>query len=35
VYDAIGIPPERHATGELVVVHHRRGRVRALERHLG
>jgi 8-oxo-dGTP pyrophosphatase MutT (NUDIX family)/phosphohistidine phosphatase SixA len=35
VYDAIGIPPEAQATGELVVVHHRRGRVRALERHLG
>jgi 8-oxo-dGTP diphosphatase len=35
VYDAIGIPREQHATGELVVVHHRRGRVRALERHLG
>jgi 8-oxo-dGTP diphosphatase len=35
VYDAIGIPAEHHATGELVVVHHRRGRVRAVERHLG
>jgi 8-oxo-dGTP diphosphatase len=35
VYDALGIPAEPHATGELVVVHHRRGRVRALERHLG
>jgi 8-oxo-dGTP pyrophosphatase MutT (NUDIX family) len=35
VYDAIGIPLEHHATGELVVVHHRRGRVRAVERHLG
>jgi 8-oxo-(d)GTP phosphatase len=35
VYDAIGIPTEHHATGELVVVHHRRGRVRAVERHLG
>jgi 8-oxo-(d)GTP phosphatase len=35
VYDAIGIPREQQATGELVVVHHRRGRVRALERHLG
>jgi 8-oxo-dGTP diphosphatase len=35
VYDAIGIPAEHHSTGELVVVHHRRGRVRALERHLG
>lgn len=35
VYDALGIPPETQATGELVVVHHRRGRVRAIERHLG
>jgi 8-oxo-dGTP diphosphatase len=35
VYHALGIPREAHATGELVVVHHRRGRVRALERHLG
>jgi hypothetical protein len=35
VYDAIGISREPHATGELVVVHHRRGRVRAIERHLG
>ncbi|HEY3529210.1 MAG TPA: NUDIX hydrolase [Nocardioides sp.] len=35
VYDAIGIPTEHQSTGELVVVHHRRGRVRALERHLG
>jgi 8-oxo-dGTP pyrophosphatase MutT (NUDIX family)/phosphohistidine phosphatase SixA len=35
VYDALGIPREQHATGELVVIHHRRGRVRALERHLG
>jgi 8-oxo-(d)GTP phosphatase len=35
VYDAIGIPAEPHSTGELVVVHHRRGRVHALERHLG
>jgi 8-oxo-dGTP diphosphatase len=35
VYDAIGIPAEHQATGELVVVHHRRGRVRAVERHLG
>jgi 8-oxo-dGTP diphosphatase len=33
VYDAIGIPAEHQATGELVVVHHRKGRVRALERH--
>jgi 8-oxo-dGTP pyrophosphatase MutT (NUDIX family)/phosphohistidine phosphatase SixA len=35
VYDALGIPLEPQATGELVVVHHRRGRVRAVERHLG
>jgi 8-oxo-(d)GTP phosphatase len=35
VYDALGIPHEQHATGELVVVHHRRGRVRAIERHHG
>jgi 8-oxo-dGTP diphosphatase len=35
VYEALGIPAEPHATGELVVVHHRRGRVRAVERHLG
>src|SRR4051812_10650571 len=33
VYDALGIPREHHATGQLVVVHHRRGRVRAVERH--
>jgi 8-oxo-dGTP diphosphatase len=35
VYDALGIPREHHATGELVVIHHRDGRVRAVERHLG
>jgi 8-oxo-(d)GTP phosphatase len=35
VYDALGIAPEHHATGELVVIHHRHGRVRAIERHLG
>lgn len=35
VYDSIGISQEPHATGEIVVVHHRRGRVRAIERHLG
>jgi len=35
VYDALGVAPEHHATGELVVVHHRHGRVRAVERHLG
>jgi 8-oxo-dGTP diphosphatase len=35
VYDAIGIPTEPQATGQLVVVHHRAGRVRAVERHLG
>jgi 8-oxo-dGTP diphosphatase len=35
VYDALGIAREHHATGELVVVHHRAGRVRAVERHAG
>jgi 8-oxo-dGTP diphosphatase len=35
VYDALGIAREPQATGELVVVHHRQGRVRAVERHLG
>jgi 8-oxo-dGTP pyrophosphatase MutT (NUDIX family)/phosphohistidine phosphatase SixA len=35
VYDAMGIPAEQQSTGELVIVHHRQGRVRALERHLG
>ena len=35
VYAAIGIPAHQQATGEVVVVHHRRGRVRAVERHLG
>jgi 8-oxo-dGTP diphosphatase len=35
VYDALGIPCEHHATGELVVIHHRGGRVRAVERHRG
>ncbi len=35
VYDALGLEYEPQATGELVVVHHRHGRVRALERHLG
>jgi len=35
VYDAVGLPTENQATGELVVVHHRRGRVRAVERQLG
>ena len=35
VYDSIGISHEHQATGELVVVHHRRGKVRAVERHLG
>ena len=33
VYDALGIAREHHATGELIVVHHRHGRVRAVERH--
>ncbi len=35
VYDAIGIPREHQATGELVVIHHRGGRVRSIERHGG
>jgi 8-oxo-dGTP diphosphatase len=35
VYDALGLEHEAQATGELVVVHHRRGHVRSLERHLG
>jgi 8-oxo-dGTP pyrophosphatase MutT (NUDIX family)/phosphohistidine phosphatase SixA len=35
VYSALGIPAQPQATGELVVVHHRRGHVRAVERHLG
>jgi 8-oxo-dGTP diphosphatase len=35
VYGAIGMPAEHQSTGELVIVHHRRGRVRAIERHLG
>jgi 8-oxo-(d)GTP phosphatase len=35
VYDSIGISHERQATGEIVVVHHRRGKVRAVERHFG
>jgi hypothetical protein len=35
VYDSIGISREQQATGELVVIHHRRGKVRAIERHLG
>ena len=35
VYDSIGISAEAHATGELVVVHHRHGKVKAIERHLG
>ena len=34
VYDALGIAREHHATGELVVIHHRHGQVRAVERHL-
>jgi 8-oxo-dGTP diphosphatase len=34
VYDAIGVPAAHQATGELVVIHHRRGRVRATERHV-
>jgi 8-oxo-(d)GTP phosphatase len=35
VYDALGIEPEAQSTGELVVVHHRKGRVRSVERLLG
>jgi 8-oxo-dGTP pyrophosphatase MutT (NUDIX family)/phosphohistidine phosphatase SixA len=35
VYDALGIAREHHRTGELVVVHHRDGKVRAIERHAG
>jgi 8-oxo-dGTP diphosphatase len=34
VYDSLGVPTENQATGELVVVHHRSGRVRGVERHL-
>jgi 8-oxo-dGTP diphosphatase len=34
VYDSLGVAPVPQATGELVVVHHRRARVRAIERHL-
>jgi 8-oxo-dGTP diphosphatase len=34
VYDSLGVAPVNQATGELVVVHHRRARVRAIERHL-
>jgi 8-oxo-(d)GTP phosphatase len=35
VYDALGLETEAQTTGELVVVHHRNGRVRSVERHLG
>jgi 8-oxo-dGTP pyrophosphatase MutT (NUDIX family)/phosphohistidine phosphatase SixA len=35
VYDCLGVEPMNQATGELVVVHHRGGRVRSVERHLG
>ena len=35
VYEALGMAYEPQATVELVVVHHRHGRVRSLERHLG
>jgi hypothetical protein len=31
----MGVEPLNQATGELIVVHHRRGRVRAVERHRG
>jgi 8-oxo-dGTP diphosphatase len=34
VYGCLGVEPISQATGELVVVHHRRGRVRSVERHL-
>jgi 8-oxo-dGTP diphosphatase len=34
VYDCLGVAPVNQATGELVVVHHRRARVRAIEHHL-
>ena len=34
IYDAIGIPAEHQAAGGLVVVHHRKGDVRAVERHV-
>jgi 8-oxo-dGTP pyrophosphatase MutT (NUDIX family)/phosphohistidine phosphatase SixA len=35
VYECLGVEPLGQATGELIVVHHRGGRVRAVERHLG
>jgi len=35
VYDALGLVSKPHPTGQLVVVHHRRGQVHAIERHLG
>jgi 8-oxo-dGTP diphosphatase len=35
VYGCLGVEPVNQTTGELVVVHHRRGRVRSVERHLG
>jgi 8-oxo-dGTP pyrophosphatase MutT (NUDIX family)/phosphohistidine phosphatase SixA len=35
VYDCLGVEPLSQSTGELVVVHHRGGRVRSVERHLG
>jgi 8-oxo-(d)GTP phosphatase len=34
VYDCLGVEPVPQATGELVVIHHRRARVRAIEHHL-
>jgi 8-oxo-dGTP diphosphatase len=34
VYDCLEVQPISQATGELVVVHHRGGRVRSVERHL-
>ncbi|WP_151084240.1 NUDIX hydrolase [Nocardioides cynanchi] len=35
VYESLGVEPINQSTGELVVVHHRRGRVRSVERHRG
>ena len=35
VFDCLGVEAIAQATGELVVAHHRGGRVRAVERHLG
>ena len=35
VYECLGVEPISQSTGELVVVHHRDGRVRSVERHRG